>query len=139
VNYFTYSPRDGGQSPNVAAVPSFLAHLMAAPAQEPIYPIPPPVLTAAQFIEDCNAVMGLRGFPIQRPYGECGGVEILEQELHPAQEVAFRRACAVLAGYFRLNQYDYEEAELLEPVESEHPKSTDTVSADISTGLGMHL
>jgi hypothetical protein len=52
------------------------------------------ISTAFQFVKQCNDHMGLRGFP------DAYGVEIKELDLHPAQEAAMRRACALLGQFF---------------------------------------
>ena len=50
---------------------------------------------AINFIGLCNEGMGVRFFA--KPEG---GVGHLEQEMHPAQEVAFRSACNLMSRYF---------------------------------------
>lgn len=57
--------------------------------------LPPRVQAALRFVRQCNASMGFRCWELSQ-----GGHHVESQELHPAQEGAFRLACECLGDYF---------------------------------------
>lgn len=63
-------------------------------AQAAMAGIPPSVQAAFNFVAMSNQFQGLRGFP------SLDGVVVREQELHPANEAAYRLACNVLGTWF---------------------------------------
>src|SRR5688572_25687026 len=79
-------------------------------------PVPNNVAMAFGFIKMCNKVMG----PTFNGHDVAGHVQVMERELHPTQEAAFRLACMAVGRYFSEEYGDGYETTWCETPELHH-------------------
>lgn len=103
----------------------------------PFPEVPIPVMTAMEFVSRCNDQMGQQVLQFRSYDGDCD-YDVLEHELHHAQEAAFVGALSLLGDYFREARQAYAPPPPKPTTDSlSVPRKPSSISQYVTSGEGI--